>query len=329
MDNQTKKLFWEAVNKFDRFLLCLHVNADADSLCSNIAMSELLVSRGKSVTILAGKNETFSNELVRLSNWLALVSNHKVEEIDFGQYDCFIMLDAHNEERLYDTKDMPLPKIVIDHHRDNQIEGAEFKVVLSNYSSTAEMIYDLASNYVPPSDDFLLAVYMGIYGDTAGFKYNVRSAVHQICSEICRKVDPSKLVLDYSKTLEMHDLDVLSIAISNLRKFKISNLSFGVTTLPMSEVVNKIGLDTKWSSNIATRVLSDINNLDVLCIASEREPGVWRIRFRSFVDGDHARVLAETFQGGGHNKASGGVFYNNEPCAVVAKIKENAEKLFS
>lgn len=329
MDKQTKKLFWDTVNRFDRFLLCLHVNADADSLCSNIAMSELLVSRGKSVTILAGKNTTFSKELVNLNDWLKIVSNHSVEEIDFGQYDCFIMLDAHNEERLYDTKDMPLPKIVIDHHRDNQIQDAEFKVVLSNYSSTAEMIYDLASSYISLSDDFLLAVYMGIYGDTAGFKYNVRSAVHEICSEICRRVDPSKLVLDYNKTLEAYDLDVLSIAISNLKQFKVSNLSFGVTTLPMKDVFEKIGFDKKWSSNVATKVLSDVNDLDVLCIASEREPGVWRIRFRSFVNGSHARILAETFKGGGHDKASGGVFYNNEPRAVVAKIKESAEKLFS
>lgn len=329
MDNQTKKDFKETIDKYNRFLLCLHVNADADSLCSNIAMFEFLTSLGKRVTILAGKNNRFSRELAGLSNWLKLVANHTVEEIDFGQYDCFIMLDAYSEERLYDTKHMPLPKVVIDHHESNTISDAEFLIVDSAYSSASHMVYDLCFEYAPHSRDYLLAVYMGIYSDTGGFRYGVSSEVHEVCSYICKQVDPSGLVKNYNQSIGVEDISVLSIATTNIKDFSVGDLKIYATTISQKDIRQKFGiLDVNWNSNIAIRFLSEINGADVICVASEEESGLWRMRFRSFVEGLHAKILAESFGGGGHKHAASGTFLNNEPRAVIAEVKKHVEELF-
>jgi nanoRNase/pAp phosphatase (c-di-AMP/oligoRNAs hydrolase) len=224
---------------------------------------------------------------------------------------------------------MPLAKMVIDHHVGNNITGTDFVIVDSSYSSTSQMIYELASDKVSPSKDYLEAIYIGMYADTGGFKYNVSPRVHEACAEIMSRVDVSEKLKKYTQSTTPDDIVILSIATTNLKSFVVQGIRFYITTISQDDIVGKLQNPNLWSSNIATRVLSDLNDVDVLCVASEKESGVWRIRFRSFIEGSHARILAESFSGGGHNKAAGGVIFTNDHRAVLAEIKKHAEKLFS
>jgi bifunctional oligoribonuclease and PAP phosphatase NrnA len=324
--------FGELLNKYDRFLLCLHENADADSLCINIAMAELLTACEKTVTIVAGKNQSFSKELHNLADWLRIVFPSKVEELDLSNYDCFIMLDASNEERLHDMGDkMTLPKIVVDHHVGNNITGAELSIVDPSLSSASQMVYEIAYPILHAmTKDFLLAVYMGIYGDTGGFKHGMSARTHQICGQIYRAgADPSGLVDAYNKSVGVDDVAMLAIATSNLKRFNANGVRFCVTTISQSDIEKHPEILPESNSNFVVRTLDQMHNVDVLVVANQQEGDSWRVRFRSFINGgSHACDMAKALGGGGHAQAASCTIYNNDPRGIVASVKREAFEIY-
>lgn len=326
---QKRQEFWDTISKYNNFLLCLHVNADADSLCSNIAMSELLTQMGKTVEILAGKNDSFSKELHNL-NWLRFVANHYVEDCNFKEYDCFIMLDASNEDRLHDMGDkMPLPKIVIDHHVSNNITGAELSIVDKSFSSASQMVYELGVSHAPFTTDYLQAVFMGIYGDTGGFKHGISARVFEIASTIYQRVEVQHLIDTYNNSIGPDDLAMMAIATNNMEFFEIKGLRFCMAIISSDEMAKYSDVITsETNSNLIIRTLRQTKNIHVLCVASQEDEDHWRVRFRSFNNTDYAKSMAESIGGGGHSNAASGILVANGPRVVSKIIKTNAINLY-
>lgn len=328
---QNKQKFWDTIAKYNSFILCLHVNADADSLGSNIAMSELLVQMGKKVTILAGKNKSFSKELHNLG-WLKFVSNHRVEDlhIELMEKACFIILDASNEDRLHGMGDkMPLPKIVIDHHLGNNIIGAELSIVDTEFSSASQMVYELVEGQGPFTTDFLQAVFMAMYGDTGGFKHGISPRVFEIASIICEQVDMQPLINAYNNSVGSDDMAMLAIATNHMEFFNVSNVHFCLTVISKDEMDKYAEINAETNSNFVVRTLAQVNGIDVLVIASQEDEDHWRVRFRSFNPTGYAKAMAESIGGGGHPMAASGTIVTDNPRTVSAIIKSKAIKIIA
>lgn len=327
--NQNKDLFWQTIAKYNRFLLCLHVSADADSLCSNTAMKELLVKMGKNVTIITGNNKTFSKDLQNLP-WLDLVTVSTVEELNLADYDCFIMIDAAVEDRLHALgNQMSLPKIVIDHHISNNIVDAELGIVDGQYSSAAQMVYELGIGYEPHTTDFLQAVYIGMYADTGGFKFNVSPRLFEVASSICEQTDVTKIVSHYSQSIGRDDMAMLGIAANNNEMFDVGGLNFCLVTISNENMNKYPEIVDETNTNTVVKLFSDMKGIDVLVIASQRDEDDWRVRVRSFIDGEHAKQIAEYFGGGGHPHAASGKFPKALPQTVTEAIKNATIELYN
>lgn len=338
--NETLKLnkksitkFWDIVNEHNNFILCLHVDADADSLGSNIAMRELLTQMGKKVTLLAGKNESFSKDLRDLDGWLSTVSNHGVDylHLDVMESTCFIMIDTSNEDRLHDVK-IPsnIHKIVFDHHASNNITGALLSIIDSDFSSASQMVWELAVEKSGlHTDDFCKAVFMGIYGDTGGFKHGISDRVFEIASIIQRRVNIEPLINAYNNSVGYDDMAMLSIATNHLEFFNVGRLRFCMTTISKDEIAKHHEIGKETNSNFVVRVLEQQKDIDVLVVANQDTEDRWRVRFRSFGQNDYAKAMAEIVSGGGgHPNAASGTIVTNNYRTVSAMIKANAIKIF-
>lgn len=322
-----KQKFWDTVVKYNNFILCLHVDADADSLCSNIAMSKLLTQAGKKVTIVVGKNETFSKELHGL-DLLQFVINERVEDLRLNlmQSACFIMLDTSNEDRLHDMGDkMPLPKIVIDHHASNSITGAELSIVDTDFSSASQMVYELADGHGFFMTDFLQAVFMGMYSDTGGFKYGLSARVFEIAQIIQEQVDMQPLITAYNNSVGLDDLAMLAIATNHLEFFDGGNLRFLIAIISKDEMSKYSEISDETNSNFVIKTLEQQKGIDVLVVASQNSEDLWRVRFMSFRKSSYAKTMAESFiGGGGHFDAGSATVVTNSPRTISVIVKNKA-----
>lgn len=301
-----KQEFWETIEKYDRFLLCLHKNADLDSLCSNLAMRELLLRAGKTVTLLAGENNNFPESFAIFATDLRFISNHSIPEIDQNDYDYFIMLDIASESRLYDvsSSQIVIPKIVIDHHAGNNISGAEFSFIDPSRSSTAEMVAELG---FIDSDEFKSYIYMGIYADTMGFKFSMSSRVFEILQKTFTK-KTTRMVLCFEKSFTINDFKLLQTVIEK-EKFVYNRESHKISLV----VVCLSAVDTALLAPFADTgkiisIYEKRSDIDIFILAIQQGEDLWRLRIRSYVgDREYAKEIAEEFGGTGHAQSAGAI----------------------
>lgn len=304
---ETRKKFWETIEKYDRFLLCLHRYVDMDSLASNLAMMKLLVANGKTVTLLRGENESFPKNFDVFADEMRFIRKEKLSGINQDDYDCIIILDVAGEDRLYDVNSLQItiPKIVIDHHAGNNISGAEFSFVDPSRSSTAEMVAELDCI---ESDDFKNLIYMGIYSDTMGFQYNMSGKVFEILQKVYSE-SIQNLVTKYQRTVDFSDLGIIKTGIEKMR-FITNKQNEGFSIAVIAFDWN----DTVYSKNTGPLIelMGKHSALDVLVVVTPDKSGFYRLRVRSYIPGGYARVIAELFGGSGHNESAGAIIENDQ-----------------
>lgn len=311
-----RKEFWEEIEKYDRFLLCLHRFVDMDSLCSNAAMMDLLLSKGKTVTLLAGENEIFPKNFEIFADEMKFVCRETLSGIDQGEYDCLIMLDIAGEDRLSEKLvKITIPKMVIDHHAGNNITGTVFSFIDPKRSSTAEMVAELG--WID-SDDFKNLIYMGIYADTVGLQYNVSPRVHQILGKAYNSQTQS-IVQQYEKSMSVGDLELVRIAIKNL-KFITNKSKEGVSVAVVD--LNEFDLSSGGESQYVISLLEKSRDIDVLIVVTHEKKKKFRLRIRSYIPGGFARRIAEIFGGSGHDDSAGASIGEVQYLDLPEKVRE-------
>lgn len=297
-----KQEFWETIEKYDRFLLCLHRYVDMDSFASNLAMWDLLVVNGKTVTLLGGENESFPKNFEVFADEMKFICRGTLADINQSDYDCIILLDVAGEDRLYDVNSLQvtIPKVVIDHHAGNNISGAEFSFIDPSRSSTAEMVAELG---FIDSEEFKSYIYMGIYADTMGFLYNMSGKVFEILKKVYSE-SAQNLVTKYQRTVDFSDLGIIKTGIEKMR-FITNKQNEGFSIAVIAFDWN----DTVYSKNTGPLIelMGKHSALDVLVVVTPNKPGSYRLRVRSYIPGGHARSIAELFDGSGHNESAGAI----------------------
>lgn len=297
-----KQEFWETIEKYDRFLLCLHRYVDMDSFASNLAMWDLLVVNGKTVTLLGGENESFPKNFEVFADEMKFICRGTLADINQSDYDCIILLDVAGEDRLYDVNSLQvtIPKVVIDHHAGNNISGAEFSFIDPSRSSTAEMVAELG---FIDSEEFKSYIYMGIYADTVGFKYNMTPKVYEVLQKVHTNTTEA-LIKRYERTVDFSELGIIKTGIEKMRFItNKQNEGFSIAVIDFSWD------DISYSKNTGPLVelMGKHSDLDVLVVVTPDKPGSYRLRIRSYVPGGYARVIAELFDGSGHNESAGAI----------------------
>jgi len=291
----------EAIKKHKRFLVTAHVNPEGDSLCSQLAMKELLIALGKEAFIIDSdavpEHYKFLPKIGEMSNDLAAKP----------AFDAILVLDCPTLKRiglvaklLSDDKAI----INIDHHISNENFG-HVNWVDPNASSTGEMVYRLFKEAgVPLTRETALCIYIAILTDTGSFNYdNTSTVTHEIAGELLGYgLDPAVVSESVYERRTLEDIRFLGLVLSTLKVNTTGEIAYLEITRKMTD---DTGADISKSEGFINYARS-IDGVKVAVLFKEdlKDPSRINVSFRAKGETD-VNEIASYFGGGGHTKASG------------------------
>ncbi|MFA6141692.1 MAG: bifunctional oligoribonuclease/PAP phosphatase NrnA [Candidatus Omnitrophota bacterium] len=305
----------EAIKKHDNFLITAHINLEGDSLGSQLAMKQLLDSLGKKSFILDSDPIPEHYGFLPGTN---KVSNDIAKRPDF---DAAIILDCPTLKRTGKVKDVITKDkfiINIDHHVSNEKFGS-VNWVDSNASSAGEIVYKLFKEMgVALTKESALCLYIAILTDTGSFNYeNTSGATHEIAGELLGYgLEPARVSESVYETKTIDEIKFLGMVLATIKINKAGDVAYLEITRPMMQHTGTAPAKSEGFVNYAR----SINHVKVAVIFREDPDGKINISFRSKSDVD-VNLIASSFGGGGHTKASG--------CVIEGKLADVEKKVLA
>lgn len=325
------KIF-EVIKSSNNILLHCHPNPDPDSVGSVLAMKIALEKIGKKVTVIRGDSEIpiafrhfpKANEIVEKNFF----------EIDKQDFDLFIILDSGSKEMISNKGEIvfddKMRTIVIDHHASNP-GYAELNLIDSAYSSNAQLIFDLITSWgIEINHEIAINLFLGMYTDTGGFKYEtVTAETFQIASELV-KIAPDfyKYISEMENSNSKDDLKFEGLALSSIKNFLNENIA--ISAISQEDLKNAgLSTNTKMSLHVISNLLRSVIGWNIGVCMLEVEPNVYKVSFRTR---DSSKFdlskLAVALGGGGHKPAAGASIKLPKEQAIKA-IVEKAKIIYN
>ena len=295
----------EIIENAKRILLHLHPKPDQDSVGSALATYYALTQRGKEVTVIAGDSKL--PETFRCLPGFKKIVPKNYFEIDTKKFDLFIVQDSGDKRMISKNGEVIFPEtlktIVIDHHQTNTKFG-DINIVNTSSAATAELLFDLYKEWgIEITKDIAACLYVGIYGDTGGFKYpNTTPHTFKVAYELTR-IYPEfpQLIGELENNNSKAKIYFDALALNSIETFfddtvAISSVSFG--DLEAKHITKE---DT--DNNIISNILITVKEWKVGVTLIEKLPEEVGVSFRS-KNIDVAKV-SQSLGGGGHKLASG------------------------
>ena len=174
-------------------VITTHQKPDADAMGSSLALYHFLKKFGHEITVISPTNwADFLNWMPGCKQVLDFESHGAKANAAIEKADWIFCLDFNTMSRTKRMEENLLAakaeKILIDHHREPQVEKFMYGISDTTKSSTAEMIYDLIvqSGHADKIDVATgECLYAGVMTDTGSFRFNSTSpAVHNMVAHL-------------------------------------------------------------------------------------------------------------------------------------------------
>ncbi len=300
----------EEIKKAKHILLSCHTGPDGDSVGSTLAMHEYLKSLSKQVTHISGDSKVpgYLSKLPGADE----IQNKTIFDIDLSKIDLYLIIDTGGINQITKLKEFELPEnlmtVVIDHHASNLGFG-KINLVEKDVIAASQIVYELLKAWnVEISTEMALNLFIGIYTDSGGFKYNLTSPkTFEAASELVR-INPEywRMIFIMENSREEGEIRYEGLALSKIEKYFSGKVAVSVVTL---SDLKKHQLDQKYArtGDLANKIKSVVGFEIGICLA-EKEKGVFGLSFRTR-DSDkyNLSVVSSKLNGGGHKAAAGGL----------------------
>jgi len=286
-----------------RVALTTHVNADGDGVGSEVALWHLLTARRMRVTVA---NPTPIPD--RFSFLLPDGVDHSdraVKEIEGA--DVIVVVDISDLGRLGDlapaVRKTRGPTVCIDHHVSPGSLPSGPRLVASDASATAELVFDLATALGwALSPEAARALYVGILTDTGGFRFaNTTPRVLRVASALLeRGVDPESI---YEAVYASSPEGKVRLTAEVLQTLVVEpDLGLAWVTVPPDALARHH--TTADDLDGIVEYPRQIAGVRLALLFRQLANGRIKVSFRSMGNVDAAEI-AQGFGGGGHRKAAG------------------------
>lgn len=283
-----------------RILLTGHERPDGDCIGAQAALTRVLESLGKEVTILNPDPPE-----VRFAQLTRAVAYGVDDGGAIPQHDLLVLLDGSELSRTGRLAERfeaaPSRKLVIDHHilPPDRWWDACFHDVTA--SATGVLVARIAAALGVELDEVAAqGVFTSIVTDTGWFKYSNTDAETLVVAGnlVQRGVDIAGQFMDLNQRRpEAHPVE-LGRLLARTEYFAGGRVA--LLTLPLGTDGQVPEMDT----DDALDVVRSVDGVEVVLFVREIHPGLCKLSARSKTTFDVA-ALARTFGGGGHRKASG------------------------
>ena len=276
-----------------------HNNPDYDSICSSLAMQEILRQNGiKSDVLLEKELDEYFYDFIREFSYKTSISS----------IDTLICVDISEKNRLPKevikfTDNVP-NSFVIDHHKvESKDLWAKHNQIWVGESSACEVVFRTFEPYFKLNKKLAKIFYIGIYSDTGGFIYsNTKSTTFDILSKLASfDIKADEIVRDCFEKIPQKAFEINKRAMNSVQFFDDGKIA--VSILHFSDY-QATGVPYSGSRYIVS-YLQSVEGVKVAISVFETEPKVFRFSLRTASDGVDVSEIAAHFKGGGHVRASG------------------------
>jgi len=294
LDFSSYKEALDLIEKSRYILIITHINPDADTISSALALSNFLAENK-----IKHKVFNLSDNLPRNLDFIERFD--KITNVLPKFYDLIISVDCGSKNRFGFEVDESIPLINFDHHKSNDNFG---KVNIVNYqkSSTAEVVYDFFRyNGLYITKNTATSLYVGIYDDSLAFTISR-------CDELTfEKVNflvkcganPSWIANRLVRRDSLAKYRVIPRVLDSLELYKEGTLA---SIVARPEWLKESGAHVRDTEVVLDMVLSIaiVNIAFFLRVTDDKV----RVSIRSKGDID-VSIIAKRFDGGGHLNAAG------------------------
>lgn len=307
----------EALGPCRTILISVHRNPDGDALGSQLALMLALEKMRKTVT---AHNLDPVPEVYRFLPQADRIGTGRSVS---GSYDAYIVLDSEPQRAgLFDGTYPAQTLINIDHHVTNP-RIWQLTWLDADASATGEMVYQLIRSLDVPIDrDIALCLFTSIFTDTGSFRYtNTTPESMRISAELLEAgADPWLVTENVYESFAFRRIKLLGAVLSSLERSADGRIAWVVVT---DELYRRTGTTSEDTENFINFVRS-VKGVEVAVLLRQIGEAQYKISLRSKGRVDLSR-LAQSFGGGGHRNAAGGVMSGtvNE---VTSKVINEVDK---
>lgn len=290
----------DCIESNDKFIVMAHKQPDADTLCSALALESFLSRKGK-ITSLYTAGPFARIETLHLQEKFNTNSISEKDKKDA----IVIIVDCNSPDRVgfleEDIKDIPV--MIIDHHATESDYG-EYRWVNPNYPATTLMIQDLIFQFKDiPTPYEAETLFLGFCTDTGFFRHLDKGSevsIEKAANLVKYGASPKDTyrIMTGGKTLSSRKL--LGRILERSEEYYDGKIIISWEDLSDREELKALDRD----SDTLYQSLLSITGVEAIGIVRQESEDKCTVGLRSVQDVNVSK-LAETFGGGGHQRASG------------------------
>ena len=304
INNKLKKIL-DLIGRSQTVLVTSHRDPDGDSVGSQLALAELVESRGKCCRIINQGDLSCKYKFLDPQGKIENLETVKDQKDVGAVFDLVFVLDSTSIRRIGEVKKLIPPKATltnIDHHPDNE-EFGTFNYVDVNASSVGEMIFSLLkSSGFPITPTVATQLYAAILTDTGRFKFsNTSPFCLRACAELIESGTDPKYVTN--QIYFNHSLSFLRLLGSILSTPQILGEGRICAMTVKQNLLTDLRVDPEEIDGVVNYSLF-LKGVEIGLLFTEKENGKTKVNLRSQNEFDVSKV-AKVFGGGGHRNAAG------------------------
>ena len=294
--------FVDLVRRHQRFLLTTHVRPDGDGLGSMLALGDALEQHGKSVYMVV------ASVLPPRYNFLDPTQRIRRFELPGDAYrdaDLAIVLDTGTWNQLGDfgpfLRELPVPKVVIDHHLTQDDLGA-MRIVDTTAEATGRLAYEaLTALGGPLKPESAHCLFVALAMDTGWFRHdNTRPATFELAARLVEA--GARPTAAYAALFEQNTPGRLRLTGLVLGRLTMEHGGRTCHAEIRKDDYAATGAVPQDSEDLINYTRSVVGVEVGLCFMEQPHGGI-KVSFRS--RRLNVARIAEQFGGGGHRLASG------------------------
>lgn len=298
-----------AVENASSINIISHKSPDGDNMGSTLGLYLSLKEKYKNKTINIIKPDDIPSKY-------KFIEETKFYDDDMSECDVLLVIDCADERRLLNEDNLKFAKkiINIDHHKSNKYFG-DINYVLEEYSSSAEIVYDIIKELeLPMNKEIATMLYIGIDTDTGRFMYSSTTdeTMQKVSKLMCYGIDINEINIKLYRSMSKNIFDLYKLAINKINFYK----DFAYLVLENDDF-----LKTNTSRDDTDDILAFLQGLedyDMIAIIKEVKD-IYKVSLRSKYKYDVGSI-GEDFDGGGHKYAAG-LTYKGSSDELVKRLK--------
>ena len=290
----------DCIDSHDKFIIMAHKQPDADTLCSALGLESFLSRNGKKTSLHTAGPFT-RIETLHLQDKFSTESLTEDEKKDA----IVIIVDCNSSDRVGFLEDEieGLPVMIIDHHATDSNYG-EFKWVDISYPATTLMIQDLIFSYKEvPTPYEAETLFLGFCTDTGFFRhldYGSEISIQRAASLVKYGASPKDTYQIMTGGKNLPSRKLLGRILERSEEYYE-----GKVIISWEDLSDRVELKAEdRDSDTLYQALLSISGVQAIAIVRQESDNKCTVGLRSVKD-VNVRRLAETFGGGGHQRASG------------------------